>query len=596
MSHQPSHDNLPEHALLAASVQTEPDARPDEALHRFAAIARAAIRVPAALVSLIDDGRRALSREPEPEAAADDSRETKSLHSLCQHIITAGLPMIANDVRPDPRIARNPAITELGVVAYAGEALTDADGQILGILIVIDHASRSWTAAELELLIGLAAACSAALRLQITAARTATLLNERSKFNTVLANTTLLLAACEDLSAATTIGAVTEAVGRFLHSAVAPAYVSLGIAYTAGIQRHIHVSNVQHPEWQSAWLHDVETGGSPMLRSFRDNTALYYSSTAALAAEFPHHAPHLVAAGRTALACLPLPGPDGPIGVITFWWDNPHSPDTAERITLTTLAGYTALAVQRVLQLQDRIDAATTLQQAMLTALPPTEGLQLAARYHAAHAGDQVGGDWYDAFQTTTGATIIVIGDVAGHDITAAARMGQLRTTLRALGHDRDEKPDQLLTRTDANIQQLNLDILASAVVARLEPNPLQPATFDLSWSTAGHPPPLLQHADGSIDILTGSDLLLGADHTRPRCTRIVTLPPGATLLLYTDGLVELREIDMRQRISRLRDLLASLHGHPLDRLLDTLVESLTSHNHEDDVAVIACRNVSRLQ
>ncbi|WP_433221080.1 PP2C family protein-serine/threonine phosphatase [Dactylosporangium sp. CS-047395] len=289
-----------------------------------------------------------------------------------------------------------------------------------------------------------------------------------------------------------------------------------------------------------------------------------------------------------------MPGPDGPIGVITFWWDNPHSPDTAERITLTTLAGYTALAVQRVLQLQDRIDAATTLQQAMLTALPPTEGLQLAARYHAAHAGDQVGGDWYDAFQTTTGATIIVIGDVAGHDITAAARMGQLRTTLRALGHDRDEKPDQLLTRTDANIQQLNLDILASAVVARLEPNPLQPATFDLSWSTAGHPPPLLQHADGSIDILTGSDLLLGADHTRPRCTRIVTLPPGATLLLYTDGLVELREIDMRQRISRLRDLLASLHDHPLDRLLDTLVESLTSHNHEDDVAVIACRNVSR--
>lgn len=234
---------------------------------------------------------------------------------------------------------------------------------------------------------------------------------------------------------------------------------------------------------------------------------------------------------------------------------------------MRALAGYTSQAVQRVQLLQDRIDAAHTLQRAMLTDLPHPADVYLAARYHPAHSGDQVGGDWYDAFITPATATTLVIGDVAGHDITAASKMGQVRSMLRAIAVDRDGSPADVLSRLDRTILALDLDVFASATVARIEPgaSAQHPGQHLLTWSNIGHPPPLVIHRDGHVDILTGVKPVLGlrADFHRTTYTRV--LPPESTLLLYTDGLIEQRGEDLHDSIAKLSDLLSRIHDLPLD-------------------------------
>jgi serine phosphatase RsbU (regulator of sigma subunit)/anti-sigma regulatory factor (Ser/Thr protein kinase) len=275
--------------------------------------------------------------------------------------------------------------------------------------------------------------------------------------------------------------------------------------------------------------------------------------------------------------------------------------DTMERDDAVALATREAgAATQRLheahLQLQraglhDRM-VALALQEAMLTRLPESDDLQLAARYLTAAKQDQVGGDWYDAL-TLPGATTVVIGDVIGHDIKAAASMGQLRNVLRALVWDRDDPPSAALARLDRANRDLHIDTIATLVIVAIEPptttEPISVAT--LRWSNAGHPGPVLIHADGTVVTLDGAtDLLLGVrpgstrhDHTHP-------VPPGATLFLYTDGLVETRTegIDTGQR--RLLDTLRTHHQLEPAELLDAVLTDMVGNQPDDDVAVLAVR------
>src|SRR5947209_10575577 len=131
-----------------------------------------------------------------------------------------------------------------------------------------------------------------------------------------------------------------------------------------------------------------------------------------------------------------------------------------------------AVEWQRTRQLlEERTSVAATLQRAMLTRLPRPATLEVAARYLPAHALDQVGGDWYDAFSAGE-ATVLAIGDTAGHDITAAADMGQLRTLLRGYAVDRDEPPSHSMARLDRALENLHVDALATIVLARVQPDP----------------------------------------------------------------------------------------------------------------------------
>ncbi|WP_245177153.1 SpoIIE family protein phosphatase [Geodermatophilus sp. DF01_2] len=233
------------------------------------------------------------------------------------------------------------------------------------------------------------------------------------------------------------------------------------------------------------------------------------------------------------------------------------------------------------------------LQQALLTPPPEPDHLQVAVRYRPAAHEAQVGGDWYDAFLQPDGATMLVIGDVVGHDSDAAAAMGQLRGLLRALAYDNEEPPSATLSRTEHVARGLAVSTLATVVLARIERHPDVPVagTRVLRWSNAGHLPPVLLAPDGTATLLeTRPDLMLGIDPHAPRADHTVELEDGHTLLLVTDGLVERRGSDLDTGLAALREALRDLGGTPLEELCDTLLARMLPVDGADDVALVAVR------
>ena len=233
------------------------------------------------------------------------------------------------------------------------------------------------------------------------------------------------------------------------------------------------------------------------------------------------------------------------------------------------------------------------LQQALLTPPPEPDHLQVAVRYRPAAHGAQVGGDWYDAFLQPDGATMLVIGDVVGHDSDAAAAMGQLRGLLRALAYDNDEPPSATLSRTEHVALGLAVSTMATVVLARVERHPDVPVagTRVLRWSNAGHLPPVLLAPDGSTTLLeTRPELMLGIDPDAPRTDHTAELGDGYTLLLVTDGLVERRDADLDEGLATMREVLRDLGETPLEELCDTLLERMLPVDGADDVAIVAVR------
>ncbi|MGY1750212.1 SpoIIE family protein phosphatase [Modestobacter sp. SYSU DS0511] len=238
---------------------------------------------------------------------------------------------------------------------------------------------------------------------------------------------------------------------------------------------------------------------------------------------------------------------------------------------------------------------ALTLQRSLLSEPPDPDHLDFAVRYEPAARESQVGGDWYDVFQQPDGSTVLVIGDVVGHDTEAAASMGQLRGLLRGIAFDSEGGPAAVLSRLDRAIEGLQLRTMASVLVARLEQTPQERADglTRLRWSNAGHLPPLVQHPDGSVQVLDGprAELLLGVSTDAPRREHVTTVARGSTVLLYTDGLVERRDQVFDEGVERLRTELTTLGGRPVDEIADTLIARLLpSDGAEDDVALIAVR------
>ncbi|MGI5121860.1 SpoIIE family protein phosphatase [Marinactinospora thermotolerans] len=233
-------------------------------------------------------------------------------------------------------------------------------------------------------------------------------------------------------------------------------------------------------------------------------------------------------------------------------------------------------------------DIAATLQRALLTDLPAHPGLELSAHYRPASHAAEVGGDWYDAFPLPGGDLALIIGDVTGHDIQAASRMSELRSMLRALAVDRPhDDPGTILRRLDRAQDHLALADSATAVFARLRP--AAEGAWRLSWSVAGHPPPLLVSGNGRARHLSGGHApLLGALPEAPRPTAEMVLAPGSTLLLYTDGLVESRVQDLDTGMTRLRGYAALHHEWPLDELCAGLAGELG--DPRDDITLIAVR------
>jgi serine phosphatase RsbU (regulator of sigma subunit)/PAS domain-containing protein/anti-sigma regulatory factor (Ser/Thr protein kinase) len=244
------------------------------------------------------------------------------------------------------------------------------------------------------------------------------------------------------------------------------------------------------------------------------------------------------------------------------------------------------LIVDNAAQYDAQRRVAEGLQRSLLPRLPRVDGLELGVAYEPSSSAAKVGGDWYDAFVLADGSLGLVIGDVMGHDIAAAAAMGQLRSVLRTCAADGDE-PETVVDRLDRLVTTFAMADLATVVYARLVRRP--DGSAELKWSNAGHPPPLLLVPGEPARFLEeGRSTMIGVEVGEPRRPAVATLPLGATLLMYTDGLVERRDTDIDARLELVRTIAQGLvFGSPHD-LCQQLLGAVRRDGSSDDVALVA--------
>ena len=283
---------------------------------------------------------------------------------------------------------------------------------------------------------------------------------------------------------------------------------------------------------------------------------------------------------------LPLLAAGAPLGAIRFSFTRPRRITEEERVFLEALAGQCALAVERASMFEREHTTAETLQRSLLPdRLPTVPGVILEARYLPVTRNMEIGGDWYDAFKLPDGRLAIAAGDVMGKGLTAAAGMGRVRNALRALALT-DPRPAAVLAGLDRLFQATELDEQVTTVAYLV----IDPATGEGLAGNAGHLPPLRLSQAGppTLDAIEAGTPLGWAS---PRQQHSFRLPPGNTVVFYSDGLVENRT---RGLDTGLDELLAvagqappEVIGHP-DRLLEYLVDRmLAGYEQDDDVTVL---------
>ncbi|WP_144679383.1 SpoIIE family protein phosphatase [Cellulosimicrobium sp. TH-20] len=240
-------------------------------------------------------------------------------------------------------------------------------------------------------------------------------------------------------------------------------------------------------------------------------------------------------------------------------------------------------------------DAAHTLQERMLPRLRPLDGLDVAVVYRPAGGGSSVGaaavgGDWFEAIELPDGRVLLVVGDVVGHDMHAAAAMGQIRSALLTVASD-GTTPDDLVERLDGLVKRFGLADVATCVVAALGP-PAADGARELVYCRAGHPPPLLRTPDGGVRPLDGGlTTPVGVVTPAPVTAARLPVPAGSTLVLYTDGLVESRARGQREGIV---ELAQALRRAPADAdaaaVRDHLLDQAGGRSDEDDTCLLVVR------
>lgn len=291
--------------------------------------------------------------------------------------------------------------------------------------------------------------------------------------------------------------------------------------------------------------------------------------------------------GMAAWAYLPLIASGRSVGTCVLGYSQPHHFSSEERAVLISLGGLIAQALERARLYDAKNRLAHGLQSALLpSSLPELPGLEVAARYLPGTQGMDIGGDFYDLMRTRDAAAA-VIGDVQGHNVTAAGLMGQVRTAVRAYTAV-GQPPGQVMESTNRLLIELDEDLLASCVYLHL----------DLSrhralLARAGHPHPLLSDPDGRVHILElAGGPLLGIDPSAGYPTTAVRLLPGSVLVLYTDGLIEVPGGDMDEALADLAAELGRATDQPLEAVADRLIGRATgSRERGDDAALLLLRS-----
>ncbi|WP_406396410.1 SpoIIE family protein phosphatase [Streptomyces sp. NBC_00882] len=388
--------------------------------------------------------------------------------------------------------------------------------------------------------------------------------------------------------------ALTEAVTARQVSAVVmrellPAFGGRRLAIYLLQERHLYLEwETGFPKGFLAPFEGVDLGTHlPGVETLTTGRPLFFDSMEQLTAAYPGIP---LDATEGARAFLPLIASGRAVGSCILGFDRPRGFSTEERTVLTALAGLIAHAMEKAQRYESETALARGLQQALLPRrLSAHPQLETAGRYLPGTAGMEVGGDWYDVVESGDGLAL-VIGDVQGHGVQAAATMGQLRSAVRAFALG-DRPPDEVMSSTNHLLIDLDPGLFASCCYIRLDP-----ATGVARAARAGHPPPLLRSPDGRTRVLDlpGGVVLGVAPKARYPVTEL-QMEPGAILALYTDGLVERPGSDIDEGITALRVALAKAGApvaRPGGRFLASVADRLTATarhatDRPDDIALL---------
>lgn len=261
--------------------------------------------------------------------------------------------------------------------------------------------------------------------------------------------------------------------------------------------------------------------------------------------------------------------------------------DMHDESVVVALASAAGIAIENV-RLFERIRlGAEQFQRLLLPTLPDLRPFAAAAIYRPAAEPSQLGGDWYDAIPLPDHVVAVVIGDVVGHDLQAAAAMAATRNMLRALVFEQSSPPSAVLAQLDRTLEMITNNPVTTTTLARIQP---EGSGWRLNWSTAGHVPPLVVTRERRVTcLLAEPGLPLGVDTEQPRPDHTRLLPPEATVVFYTDGLIEHPGHSIDESLSELAGL-ASVHADlPLPEFVRTLADHHPSDGH-DDMAILALR------
>lgn len=295
----------------------------------------------------------------------------------------------------------------------------------------------------------------------------------------------------------------------------------------------------------------------------------------------------------SALAALPIVVGQEPIGVLSVWDVQPRAWSANQRRVLEGLAAQGAQAIARAQAYEEQATAARTLQTSLLPAQLPQPGrLDLAACYLPAEDRLLVGGDWYDSLVLDDDHIVLVVGDVMGKGLHAAAQMGQIRVALRSVA-SLDPSPAAVLTALDDLNLELGPDEIVTLVYVLVDT-----ARGTARVARAGHLPPIVTSPDGTVRVVEeGGSGPLGA----PRDKRVeaeVDLPPGGLLVLYTDGLVEDRATGLEEGTAQLAACLRDMapYRQPTESLAIRVLELCPRDRHEDDLALLVARYTAGME
>ncbi|MEV6949009.1 SpoIIE family protein phosphatase [Streptomyces sp. NPDC051172] len=329
-------------------------------------------------------------------------------------------------------------------------------------------------------------------------------------------------------------------------------------------------------EWRTEWP-DAPVRAMPTLAAaLREGRARIWPAGAPLE-------PALADIGPGGLAVLPLPAGNRMAGACLIGWDTPHDFGPDERALLTASAGLAGQALMRAHAFDAEHELVGMLQRQLLPRrLPKLPGAVAVARYLPTTAGLEVGGDWYDVIPLPDNHVALVIGDVQGHNASAATLMGQMRTALRAYAVE-GHPPDVVVSHANRLLTDMETDLFATCCYVDVD------MEEGSAWYVrAGHLPPVLRHPDGSTEVPEsdgGPPLGVVAQADFPMSA--LRLQPGTVLALTTDGLVESAEADIDDGMERLaRELSGSDPGH-LGLVADAL---LGNARRSDDVALLLLR------